>query len=75
MDENYFLKNIINKKPKLAKELLTLWTDWNTDNVEMRNPVYADYYRARDAFFESTIPEKAKAEGYKPKFKKMFPNK
>lgn len=68
-------KNIFKNKPKLANELKNMWEQWNINNVEMRNPVYADYYRARDKFFENTIPEKAKKEGYLPKFKKMFPKK
>lgn len=64
--------NIIKDKPELANQLRVLWNKWDVDNVEMRNPVYAEYYKARDAFYESAIPEKAKKEGYNPKFDKMF---
>lgn len=62
--------NIIDKKPKLAKELLKQWEAWNADNVAMRNPVYGTYYNARDDFFEDIIPEEAKKEGYNPTIKK-----
>ncbi len=67
--------DIFRESPELATKLLKLWEEWDSDNVEMRNPVYAEYYRARDAFFENTIPEAARKEGYNPEYKKMFPEK
>ena len=57
-------KNIIDKNPKLVKKLSKLWKDWDANNVEMQNPVYARYYKARDAFFKESMPEAAKKAGY-----------
>ncbi|WP_111708183.1 sulfatase-like hydrolase/transferase [Lutibacter citreus] len=65
--------DILDKNPELATKMLKLWGKWDANNVEMRNPVYSEYYRSRDAFFENMIPDGAKKEGYKPEFKKMFP--
>ncbi|MGY6649704.1 sulfatase family protein [Wenyingzhuangia sp. IMCC45574] len=64
-------KSIIEGNTKRAKQLVSMWEEWNKDNVAIRNPVYAKYYKARDQFFEETIPEEAKEEGYKPSVKGM----
>lgn len=67
--------DILNKHPELAQKMKKTWDEWNADNVEMRNPVYAKYYQARDEFFSEAVPDEAKAAGYKPDFQHMFPVK
>lgn len=61
--------NIESAHPELASNLQAAWAAWNAENVAMRNPVFAKYYKARDTFFEDSIPEEAKQEGYQPKVK------
>lgn len=65
----------VSTHPELAQEMKATWDQWDMDNVEMRNPVYAKYYRARDDFFVEATPEEAKAAGYNPEFERMFPVK
>ncbi|MFI3320653.1 MAG: sulfatase-like hydrolase/transferase [Rikenellaceae bacterium] len=51
--------NLIEKEPKLAKELLAKWDKWNESNVPSRMFNYIEYIKRRDAFFKSAMPEDA----------------
>jgi len=67
--------DIVEQYPEIAQQLLAKWQHWDEKNVAMRNPVFADYYRAREELFLETVPAEAKAEGYAPKFKRQYPAK
>lgn len=61
--------DLLRSEPDRAKQLMADWEEWNANNVALRNPVFAKYYRARDQFFMDSIPEEAKEEGYRPRSK------
>lgn len=67
--------DILNQHPEVAQWLLAQWQKWDEMNVAMRNPVFADCYRASEELFLETMLEDAKQEGYAPEFKRQYPPK
>ncbi len=53
--------NLVEKDPKLAKELLSKWDKWNELNIPCLMLRSEEYVKARNAFHELAIPEEAKA--------------